>query len=290
MTTKKAESKEVDIKKESAGALATVPDFMKQDVGLGVEALGAGDIEVPRLIVLQSLSPEVVDGDEKPGSFFHTILEENLGKELRMVVVYADIKYILWKPRHEGGGILARADDGKHWTPPNANFEVKPYKDRPDVVTWSTKHTVAESGLDKFGSSDPRDPNSQPAATKMWNFVVVLPDYPEMGPMVLTLQRGMADVGRNFSGKLKMSNLPTFGQVFLASVRKENKGSGDFFSLSFNRNKILGSDDMAEYEYYKSLYSQFSSMGLNIKDIDSMQEGESQKSSTETPEGAIEVG
>lgn len=290
MATKKAESKEVAVKKESSNALASVPDFMKQDVGLGVEALGAGDMEVPRLIVLQSLSPEVVDGDEKPGSFYHTILEEALGKELRMVIVYADIKYILWKPRHEGGGILARSDDGKTWTPPNATFEVKPYKDQPKVVSWQTKPTVAESGLDKFGSSDPNDPNSQPAATKMWNFVVVLPDHPEMGPMVLTLQRGMADVGRNFSGKLKMSGLPTFGQVYNATVRKENKGSGDFFSLSFNREKILGADDVEEYEYYKSLYQQFSSMGLNIKDIDNLQEGDAARGGkTDTPEGAIDV-
>lgn len=272
--------------KQNAVATA-VPSFMQADAGLGVEGMSSSDMEVPRLILLQALSPEVSEGDEKPGQFFHSILEESLGNELRIIPIFADIKYILWRPRHEGGGILARADDGVHWTPPNAEFDVKPYKDQPKTVKWKTKSTVQASGLDAWGSSDPSDPNSQPAATKMWNFVVVLPDFPEMGPMVLTLQRGAASVGKNLTGKIKMSGLPSFGQIFTMSVKKEDTGSGPYFAPSFTKSGLVESEE--EYLQHKAMYESFKSMGLQIKDLEGAQEGEATGSAAATPDGAIDV-
>lgn len=285
MATNKPKN-EVATKKENAVASA-VPSFMKNDAGKGVESMTASDMEVPRLVLLQALSPEVAEGDEKPGVFFHSIAEESLGPKLRVVPIFADIKYILWRPRHEGGGILARADDGTNWTPPNAVFDVKPYKDQPKTVKWETKGTVQASGLDKWGSSDPSDPNSQPAATKMWNFVVVLPDFPEMGPMVLTLQRGAADVGKNLTGKIKMSGLPSFGQIFEMSVKKEDKGQGVYFAPTFVKSGLV--EDEQQYMEYKSLYENFKSLGLQIKDLEGAQEGETIEGGAATPEGAIDV-
>lgn len=273
-------SKEVVTKEAPANAVATVaPSFMKGDAGLGTEQLQSSDLEIPRLVLLQSLSKQVVAGDERAGVFYHTILEEQVGEKgqpLRVVPIYADIKYILWRPRHEGGGILARAEkqaDGKfHWNIPNASFDVKPYKDRPTVVKWETKNTIEDSGLGSFGSSDPNDPNSQPAAVKMWNFVVVLPDFPHLGPMVLTLQRGAAKVGANFSAKLKFdgSGAPSFGQVFNVSSKVENSGSGDFYNMSFERSGYVTEE--ADYLAYKELYKRFSENGVQIKDLEGAQD------------------
>lgn len=270
-----------------------LPDFMKGDAGKGTENLGSADMEIPRLVLLQSLSPEVVDGDFKAGTFYHTVLEETVGdgKELRIVPIYADIRYILWRPRHEGGGILARADDGVHWSPANAEFSVKPYKDQPKQVVWKTKDTVAESGLANWGSSDPSDTESQPAATKMWNFVVALPDYPELGPMVLTFQRGSAYVGKNFSGKLAMGGkgAPSFGQVFNMTVKKDNNGSGDFFNFVITKEGYVS--DANQYLSYKEMYEHFKAMGVKIRDVEGAQdEGVSGGGNkADTPEGAIDV-
>lgn len=258
---------------ETRNALA-VPDFMKADAGKGTESIAQKDVEVPRLVLLQALSPEVTDGDEKAGNFYHTLLEEAFGGKIRAVIVYANIQYILWRPRHEGGGILARADDGVHWNLADAEFEVKPYKDRPTVVKWRTSRTVEESGLDKFGSSDPADPNSQPAAVKMYNFVVVLPDYPEYGPMVVTLQRGAASVGKKLNGKLKLSGLPAFGQVFeITSSKAQNNAGETFYQPQFTRVGLV--EDKGDYDDYKALYESFHALGLKVRDLENADESAS---------------
>lgn len=287
------------VEEKSTAVMTAAPPFMKQDSGKGMENLKASDLEIPRLILLQSLSPQVTEGDERPGTFYHTILEEAIGEKgqpLRIVPIFADIKFILWRPRHEGGGILARADqgpDGEHnWVPANQVFEVKPYKDRPTTVKWETKDTVRESGLDKFGSMDPADPNSQPAAVKMWNFVVVLPDHAHLGPMVLTLQRGGAKTGANFSSKLKFdgNGAPAFGQVFEMNAKMDNTGSGDFYNLGFTKVGYVENED--EYNTYKSLYERFSKDGVKIKDLEGAQDdndGATGKQKGKLAEGGIEA-
>lgn len=294
MTTTK---KKTEVTKAKESPLVVVPDFMKKDAGKGTENLSAADLEIPRLQLLQSLSPQVVSGEERPGTFYHTILEGAIGKKglpLRVVPIHADIKFMLWRPRHEGGGILARAELGEggeyYWNPADTEFDVKPYKDRPTVVKWATKNTVSESGLDKFGSMDPADPNSQPAAVKMWNFVVVLPDHPHLGPMVLTFQRGQAKTGANFSSKVKFADgVPSFGQIFGMSAKLDNTGAGDFFNVGLTRIGYV--EDEEQYSAYRALYENFKSAGVQIKDLEGTQDegGKGTKGKTATPKGGIDV-
>ena len=262
--------------KPTNAAVATqdaIPDFMKGQRGLGTENLGQGDIETPRLKLLQAVSPEVEEFDEaRPGHFWHSIAECSLGAELRVVPLYIDMRAILWRPRHEGGGILARADDGMHWSPPNATFEVRPYKDRKDfTVKWITKPTVAASGLLDWGSSDPSDSGSQPAATRMYNMAVALPDFPELGIGVVTLQRASISVARKFLGKLKLMSVPSFGCYFNMSSVKNTGAGGD----SFNNYKFVAAghvQDEDEFNAYRELYEAFKAAGLNIKDLEGVQD------------------
>lgn len=283
-TKKKTEVTEVKKGNTEIAVADSTPDFMKDYAGQGTESVDAKDVEIPRLQLLQSLSKEVTDGDESPGHFFHSVLEESIGKGLKIIPIFTDIRYILWRPRHEGGGILARADDGKHWNPPNAEFEVKPYKDSNKKVTWKTKPTVQESGLAEWGSYDPENEGSQPAATKMYNIVAYLPDHPELSPCVITLQRGAVRQARKFMGKLKLAGAPSYGQVFMMSSYKENTGEGDFFSFSFEKQGFV--QDQELFNHLKEMYDNFSSQGINIKDVEELQ---GEESSDTDEDGPIDV-
>ena len=271
------------VAKKESGVVSLVeetPDWMSKDAGQGVEGMDASDVEIPRLVLLQSLSKQVVDGDERPGVFYHSVLEDSLGDKLRIIPVYVTKSFILWKPRHEGGGILARADDGVNWNPPNAEFIVKPLKDAPKImVTWKTKPTVAQSGLDQFGSSVPDDPDSQPAATKMINIVCLLPDFPEYGPVVVTLQRGAMKVAKKLVGKLKLVNAPSYGQVFEMVPEQVDDGSGVYHNFTFTRVGYV--TDKKAYEHYKEVSKQFAEMGVKVKDAESLQEGKSKTEDVE---------
>lgn len=274
--------KPVPSKSESTQQVATVksggvalanqmPDFMREFRGQGVENITSADIETPRIKLLQLVSPECESFDEaKAGEFWHSIAECRLGDTLRIVPVYVDIRAILWRPRHEGGGILARSDDGINWSPPNGEFVVRPNKNDKKTVTWRTKPTVAASGLLEWGSSDPSDPSSQPAATKMYNIAVALPDFPDLGVAVLTCQRSSVGAARKFLGKLKLMGVPSYGTYFNVRTVREGEGSEAYYNYNFQADGFV--QDVAEFQQYQGLYNNFKAMGLHVKDLEGAQE------------------
>lgn len=262
-----------EVATRSQGSEAALPDFMKGHTGRGTEALGAADVEIPRLKLMQANSPELEEFNElKPGDLFHTSAEENFGREVRITPLYVDVRYILWRPREDGGGILARADDGIHWNPANTEFKVKlDKKDGGAEVVWRTADTVTRSRLDQWGTQNPKDADSPPAATKMYNLVAIFPDHPDIAPAVITLQRASIGVARKFLGKLKTTSAPSYGTIFKLSPFKDSNSSGqEFWNYQFNRDGTIADKDQFE-EYFK-LYEVFAQQGINIRDIGSLQD------------------
>lgn len=251
-----------------------VPDFMAQYTGQGTENIKQGDVETPRIKLLQGLSPEVEQFDEaKVGHFWHSLLAMDLGTSLTVVPVWVDKMAILWNPRESGGGILARSNDLINWTPEHGEARVKVNKGTKEV-TWKWGRSVAVSRLLDWGSADPSDPNSQPAATAMVNIVVVLPDYPELPPGVVTLQRSTMRAGRKFMGMLKMVRAPSFGCKFkMAAVSDRNRLGQEFKSYQFNPMGMV--TDEQQFHLYRSYYDAFKEMGLQIKDIDGLADEDS---------------
>jgi hypothetical protein len=165
-------------------AKSRLPAFLQDHPGLGT----LGNVEVPRLKLLQASSPELAQFENaRPGEFWHSLLDRSMGPNVRICPVFINWCFILWRPREAGGGILARSDDGKHWTPADTEFTVK-LKSGEDV-TWRTGRSVAASGLNKRGSYNPNDPNSPPAATRLYSIVCSFPDHQNWPPAVVTLQR-----------------------------------------------------------------------------------------------------
>ncbi len=254
-------------------ATLAVPSFMGDMAGQGMERIASSDLEIPRIKLLQALSPELETHNEtKQGQFWHTIAEVVMGSTLKFVPVYVDQSFILWRPRNQGGGILARAQDGIHWSPDHGEFAVELPGKR--AVTWKIAKTVAASGLAEWGTMDPSDPNSPPAATRMYNIVGIFPDCaPELSPTVITLQRSAITVARKFLGKLKISQAPSFGQLYtMEAVKDTNAQSQEYWSYKFTMAGFVESEE--RFNQYKAVYEGFKRMGLQIKDIEGLQPDE----------------
>lgn len=268
-TAKKKEEKKDVATIEQNGALAAVPEYMKKYAGAGGENVEASKLEIPRITLLQALSKPVAEGEMKQGEFYHTVLEESLGKEIEIVPLLFRSQYILWNPRENGGGILARADDGKHWSPAQGEFKVKIDK-KGTQATWKLANTVAESGLANWGTYNPTDPNSYPAATELYTFLVVFPQRPDLGVAVLAMQRSQIKVARKWLTQLKLSELPFFGQKFiLKSELTTNKQNDSFQNFKFAR---AGMVDEAQFKKFASLYDNFKDTVFQVKDLEEMQE------------------
>jgi hypothetical protein len=167
---------------------------------------------------------------------------------------------------------VASPAHGVHWSPADAHFTVQLVKDGPQV-TWTTKATVAQSGLDQWGSSNIADPNSQPAATKMYNVAIILPDLDrEFSPAVVTMQRSAITVARKFMGKLRISNLPSFGQYYTMESVDDQGPLGKFYNYKFTKaGLVMNETDFLDYE---QTYAAFKALGLSIRDIEGAQDDE----------------
>lgn len=264
-----------------------LPEYMRGHEHAGKENIGKDDLEIPRLKLMQGLSPELKErNDLRQGHFYHTANELGLESGFRAVPIYMDKRYILWRPRGEGGGILARADDGVHWDPPNKTFTVTlDKKDGGIKVEWRTAKTVKQSGLAEWGSLNPKDPDSAPAATLMYSYVLAFPDHPDLVPAVLTFQRTSIRAGRRFNTKLRTIKAPMYGLVFnFNSVLETNQQGDDYYTISASGAGFV--EDEEQFMEYQALHEGFKEAGLQIRDIEGAQDEGDMNGSNDGPEDA----
>lgn len=270
-TNKAAEGKAVTTTTKTSSAVQALPDFMKGMGGQGLEGIDGSDIETPRLVLLQPTSSQVTDYEEaRPGMFWHNMLNEPVGDAktgFEGVISYVDKRAILWRQRPpvDVGGILARSDDLKTWNPSNAVFSDVKLKNKSGVVTWRTGKSVAASGLLEWGSSDPEDPNSQPAATLMVNAVMnFCGENNHIPPAVFSFQRSSSKVSRKLMGRLKLAPCPVFGMRFRFGSELVDKGGNKFYIPTFEQIGYV--EDPEEFASYQRLYEALRKSGLKMRE------------------------
>ncbi len=227
----------------------------------GKDGIDVADLIIPRVTLSQGISPQVMAGQCENGHFWHTVLEIDLGPELTLVPLLYRKQYTLWNPLHAGGGVLARASDGKHWDN-DFSVDVAPYKDMPKkLVKYSAKAGDAvgrEIGLGKWGSADPDNEDSGPAATLSHIFLFRCLEHPEIGPFVIFLQRSAEGIARQLLTKVQMDKAPMFGQVYLMGKKTESNSAGqEYNAYTFTKNGYVGSEELyrefeKDHEVYKA--------------------------------------
>ena len=94
-----------------------MPDF-ETSAGIGMDQIGNSDRSIPYLSILQSKSPEVEEGKPQylenavPGMIINTLTKElhearlSKGKHLDVIPVGFMKRWVEWKPRSAGGGLV----------------------------------------------------------------------------------------------------------------------------------------------------------------------------------------
>jgi hypothetical protein len=157
----------------------SVPDYLKGQSINDSFGLEQSDFKVPLIKLLQPLSPECASMPEaKAGQFWHTGAKKNLGTSFDFIPAHIGKKVILYEPTKSGTGgrILAYSRDSIHWdSGANSEFTVN-VKGAAKPVTWKTGKDVRTSGLLGWGSSNPDDEKSAPAAMLIYSYVCLLVD------------------------------------------------------------------------------------------------------------------
>lgn len=255
MATKaKTKTKEVATREPAVGS---IPDYLRGRKTATSTTMRQQDLVVPRVKLLQALSPEIEDfaPDARPGRFWHNIMGQNVGDEeedykaFDFICFKSRFFYLLFAPRGDQRGILARANDGIHWIPSSGTVKVKPKKS-PREVVYTLKPTVDESGLGEFGSSIPGDPQSQPAATLIYEYLIYMPQYTELGPMIMSLARSQIKKGKVINSAHQMTDAPMSGFRFRAESIQEQGEEGPFYNYQFKRAGWATEDEANQAEAY----------------------------------------
>lgn len=234
---------------EAAGAVdPNLPAYLQGSDYKNEDNFDANDVVIPRIKLLQGLSAEVEAFDEaKSGHFWHTGLDMDLGEEIKFIVADRRKKFLLQAPLNDGQGILARSDDAKHWNNKGSwNVKLKGLK---NPVKWEiTDLDMSVDGLHEWGTSNPDDEDSPPAATMFYDYLVYLPDHPDLGMAVLSLARSqIRPAKKGLNDKIKMhsdNGRPMQALVFKAIAKEESGEEGPyknylFQSAGFNQDPDL---------------------------------------------------
>jgi hypothetical protein len=234
-----------------------LPDYLRQYPKQKIGNIDSTDRIIPRVKLIQAISPELeaFDGQAKTGQFWHTIAQENLGPTLKAIPIIIRKSYVLWAPRHDDRGILARAMDAIHWDPADAEFTVKP-KGSPSPVTYRTKKTVAESGLDQFGTSIPGDSNSAPAASLTYNMMWYMIDYPELSPSVIINTRSSVKPMQQLLSRIDSKPVAHFAQLYEIGTVQQKGAEGPYFNFTYAGAGFASKADAAICEAMYGTFSQ----------------------------------
>ena len=230
------------MKKDSEVAVvdSNLPAYLQEMVGRPArldDNFDETDIVLPRIALLQGMSEACKEHAEaSPGVFWHTGMDFVVDP-LKFVICTRRKRYLLMAPLEDGQGVLARSNDAVTWDS-MGEWTIMLDRKTKRTATWKIDDTnVARSGLLNWGTSDPAIPDSPPAATLFYDYVVILPEYPEFGLTCISLARSAikrAKKGLNDKIALHASNgRPMQSLLFEAKVTTENSDFGSFYNWQF---------------------------------------------------------
>lgn len=195
--------------KEMVVSESNVPDVVR-DKGMGQETLDDENQQLPRVKLLQPLSPEVEDGDCKPGQMVNSLTGDNYGKELVFQPLMRLKSRIMWKPREEGGGILCSSNDGI----------------RPRNTEYAEECLKCPKG--KWNDKTP------PECVEYINYLI-LPEGAEM-PVILPMEKTKLKAAARLKSliRYKGTSKSVFDFKYKISTRKEENNKGSFFVYSID--------------------------------------------------------
>ncbi len=199
--------KEVVVKKQGEIAAAgQVPDFLSQYGAAGNESVGVEDIVIPRLGLLQSLSPELDESDPKhipdakPGDFINSLTREVYPAPVRVVFVDRKKEFVVFKKRSAGGGFRG---------------------------TFATELEAKEAIT--MGDDPVEHMEIVETAT---NFGLILDDEGNVrSEIVIPMTSTKLKVDRQINSMVRLRGAARFASEFFLTSQKEKNDKGTFYNL-----------------------------------------------------------
>lgn len=200
------------------------PEWMNQNSRRGSEDVTVDDITLPRVEILQALSPqlkkseaEYIEGSEQ-GKIFNTVSGELYGDSVTVVPIMFRREWIIWTDRKSGGGFK-----GSFATEVEAERE-RLSLDSPD------DHEVVETHV---------------------NFVLIVRESGQIEEAVLSWSRSKCKVSRRLNALIQMTGGDRFGRAYRLSAAEASSTKGDYWTFNVT---ALGYVSKEVYDRAASVY------------------------------------
>lgn len=192
-----------EIEKAAAQALEQRPSYVPESTE-GTEHITRQDIKLPRLVLAQSVSPQVLEGNAalipglKPGDFFNDLTQQIYGRvTLEFCIIRGDKpKYMEFTPREQGGGVI------------DANVPANDPR-----TLWTT---------------GPDGKPVKPRATKIYDYVLVL--LPSMEMLAFSLSSSGLKTATALNGLIAFRKAPIYMGKYSVTASVKAGPKGQYFA------------------------------------------------------------
>jgi len=237
---------EVAKKAEAQLPSADVLDLLSEHQGVGLD-YDTSDLQIPFVRLIQAMSPQIKKSDPSfipdasQGDIFNTVTGQSWDGEEGVTVVpcYQETKYLMFKPREQGGGFLGEMS-----------------KDNPDIAR--TTRTGAKEIL----------PDGNELVKSDQHYCLILDDsgIPSFG--IIDMKSSGLKVSRRWKTQIKMLTIkhpktgelvspPLFGTKWKLSAIEESNDQGTWFNWTVNNDGFVEDKELLEaaINFRKSIMS-----------------------------------
>lgn len=218
----------------------------QQEGPMGFEDEDAGDMIIPRVKVVQTLSPERKDKLAEEGDIINSLTKDKLNGKV-FIPVFKFNNNIDWKDRADGGGIMCIARDGK----------VGEKSDGTQVICAACRR--CEFDNTKQGKE------SLPKCTKYINFFGFFAG--EHMPIILSFAKTNYNEGKKLYSlaKVTMQNMWNYGYTLNEKLMAKN--GNEWYIITTTPAGASNEEDRAfALELYKTFRSTIQNINFDVED------------------------
>jgi hypothetical protein len=223
--------------KKSLAVKKDLPPAMIEPVGRGFEEkTDREDLILPRVVLLQALSPQVVDGTEgcRPGVIINSITSEKIPEVFLPIFKYTE--YLKFNPR-------------------DSKFDgFDPAFDAGALIWKITDPADPRTAECKFGEA-----GEKPTAMKVMNFLCYFPGSPM--PLVLGFSKTSYKAGKKLISLAQFSGGDLFSRKYKLISKPAESNGNKYFVLDVG---IVGKSNQDEFKVAEALYQSFRGKDLQV--------------------------
>jgi hypothetical protein len=203
----------------------------------GSEQVTINDLTIPRLSMIQDLSPqrkankpEYIEGAEE-GMLFNTVTNELYPTFVLFVPVYFRLEWVIWKHRDSGGGFIGAYTTQQEAVAAVADHALAGQMTEKNEPVLDVQDTAQHFGLLLDPNSSLEDPRAQ--------------------EIVISMSRSQLKPSRQFNSQIKLAGGDRWERYYKLSAVVTEGQKGDYFNWKVQQ---LGFVSESVYKQAESLY------------------------------------